>query len=375
MTRSDEDSQYTDLPPPELRAHFLDHIGEAVIATDLDGTIIYWNHEAEDLYGFDRQEALGRSIYDITVPAVSRSQAEEIMRRLQAGETWSGEFEVQRRSGERFPAQVTDVPVLDEEGRLWAIVGVSSDLTERRKEEQRLEERLEQLVEANEAKDAFLGLLSHELRRPISYLLGHAEILNKYKDRLDQEVVTQSLLDMRDGARHLDRIISDLLILARPEMGDQIELEPVPLHHLVESLVEEHYKHYAGRRIEVHAPENASPALAHPTYVEHTLRNLLHNAEKYSPSSEPIQITVEEQEHDGSLKISVEDRGEGVAEEEREKIFEPFYRSTATKDVEGTGVGLAVCKRLVELQRGEIWAEPRADGGTAFRFTLPIASD
>jgi PAS domain S-box-containing protein len=114
----------------------LDTIGQAVIATDTQGKIIYWNRAAEDLYGWSQQEAMERSIIEVTPSEELMERAQEIMGELMAGKSWSGEFTVRRKDGTTFPAMVTDTPVLDEEGNVVAIIGVSMDITELKETEQ-----------------------------------------------------------------------------------------------------------------------------------------------------------------------------------------------------------------------------------------------
>ncbi|MDQ3805555.1 MAG: PAS domain S-box protein [Acidobacteriota bacterium] len=123
-----------------FQAHLLDTVEQAVIATDLEGRIIYWNRHAEKLYGWPAAEVLGRSVVEVTPAETSHAQAGEIMSCLGAGQTWSGEFLVRRRDGTTFPALVTDAPILDEAGRLVGVVGVSADLTERKRAEEAVHE-------------------------------------------------------------------------------------------------------------------------------------------------------------------------------------------------------------------------------------------
>jgi PAS domain S-box-containing protein len=118
-----------------FQGRLLDTVEQAVIATDTDGTITYWNRHAEKLYGWSAAEALGRNILEVTPAETSSAQAAEIMRRVSAGETWTGEFDVQRRDGSAFPAQVSDTPIHDERGSLVGVVGVSADISERRRAE------------------------------------------------------------------------------------------------------------------------------------------------------------------------------------------------------------------------------------------------
>jgi PAS domain S-box-containing protein len=123
-----------------FQAKLLDAVGQAVIATDMDGVITYCNPAAEALYGWSRQEMLGRTIYEVTVPQASQDQAAEIMTQLQSGKSWSGEFLVQRRDGTVFSAFVTDTPILDDNGELVGIIGVSKDISERKQAEDALRE-------------------------------------------------------------------------------------------------------------------------------------------------------------------------------------------------------------------------------------------
>ena len=118
-----------------FQGRLLDTVEQAVIATDTDGTITYWNRHAERLYGWSAAEAVGRNILEVTPAEHTSGQAEEIMSRVTAGETWTGEFDVRRRDGSIFPAQVSDTPIQDERGRLVGVVGVSADITERRRAE------------------------------------------------------------------------------------------------------------------------------------------------------------------------------------------------------------------------------------------------
>ena len=130
-----------------LQTLLLDAVGQAVIATDVEGRITYWNRCAEAMYGWSASEAIGRNVLDVTPTDASLAQAEEIMARLRRGECWSGEFIVRRRDGSAFPALVTDTPVFDESGELCGIVGVSVDLTERKRADDELRQREEALRE------------------------------------------------------------------------------------------------------------------------------------------------------------------------------------------------------------------------------------
>jgi two-component system sensor histidine kinase KdpD len=139
---------------------------------------------------------------------------------------------------------------------------------------------------------------------------------------------------------------------------------------VVEKLVEEHRLRFPHRKIDVEIDAGSIAAEGQPTYIEQVLRNLMSNAEKYSPTDKPIKVRVRRRET--NIEAFVLDRGPGFPEEEGERLFTPFYRSPRTSGTAaGVGIGLAVCRRLIDAQGGRIWAKPRPGGGAEMGFSLP----
>jgi PAS domain S-box-containing protein len=234
------------------------------------------------------------------------------------------------------------------------------------------ERTAEELKKANAAKDEFLGLVSHELKTPITTIYGNAEVLRHRFDRLDEESRASALQDISNEAERLHRIIDNLLVLARLESGRAINAEPLLVRRLVDPIVAEHERRFPHRTIRVDAESGPLPILGEPVYVEQVVRNLLSNAEKYSPPQEPIDVRI--RSAGDRLEVSVLDRGGGFPPEEAEMLFTPFYRSPSTAGYAGgVGVGLAVCKRLIEAQGGAMWARSRKEGGSDIGFSLPLA--
>ncbi len=231
-----------------------------------------------------------------------------------------------------------------------------------------------ELKKANAAKDEFLGLVSHELKTPITTIYGNAEVLRRRLDRLDDESRVSALDDISNEAERLHRIIDNLLVLARLERGQEISSEPMLARRIVDRVVADHRRRFPHRTVRVEADENSQPITGEPVYVEQVVRNLLSNAEKYSPATEPIDVRI--QAAGDMLEVSVLDRGHGFAAEEADLLFTPFYRSPATSDrAGGFGIGLAVCKRLIEAQAGTMWARQRPGGGSDIGFALRAADD
>jgi|GEM_PF-4729248 len=222
---------------------------------------------------------------------------------------------------------------------------------------------------ANDAKDEFLGMMSHELRTPITVIHGGARVLRTRGPGLDEESREGLLGDMEREAERLSRMLENLLALARAELDREVLLEPVLLQRLVPGLIST-LEAGAGRAIQLQVDPDLPAVSAEPGYIEHIVRNLVGNATKYSPPDAAIDVCITA--HLDGASIQVMDRGFGIAPEETQRIFERFYRSDRTSRLAGgAGLGLAVCKRLVEAMAGEIWATPREGGGLVVGFNLP----
>ncbi|MEX1253338.1 MAG: PAS domain S-box protein [Dehalococcoidia bacterium] len=232
----------------------------------------------------------------------------------------------------------------------------------------------EELLKANEAKDEFLGLISHELRTPITTIYGGARVLRSRGDRLEPESRDEIVRDIESETERLHRIVENLLVLARVELGERIDSEPVLLQRLVDKVTQSFTERNATRPLECRVDAQLRPVAGEAMYLEQVLRNLLSNAEKYSPQGLAIELHVESCGDEAVVRVL--DQGAGIEPEEAESIFERFYRSqSARAKARGLGLGLTVCKRLIEAQSGRVWARPREAGGLEVGFALPYYED
>jgi K+-sensing histidine kinase KdpD len=216
--------------------------------------------------------------------------------------------------------------------------------------------------------------MAHELKTPITTIVGNAEVLLRREEQLDHEARHLALTDIHEEASRLHRTVEDLLSLARIEGEQDFELEPILLGHVVMHVIEEQQRRDPSRIYETRLPAQEPPVLGERVYIEQVVRNLLSNAEKYSPRDLPIEVTLTVQQYE--VEVAVGDHGSGLSAEEARTIFQPFVRLERTAlQASGSGIGLAVCKRLIEAQSGRIWARPRPEGGSEFCFALPIADD
>jgi two-component system phosphate regulon sensor histidine kinase PhoR len=231
---------------------------------------------------------------------------------------------------------------------------------------------LRDVTEAREslrAQEAFMGVLSHELRTPVTSIYGYSKLLQRPAVR---EQSAEIMADIEAESDRLYRIVEDLLALSRVQAGiTTVEGEPLLLQHLIEPLVVQEMARWPRVKIEVDVPSNLPTVSGERTYVEQVLRNLLSNAAKYGPPASTVNVIARHAA--GEVEVRVLDRGTGIAADEVDQLFRLFYRSANTaRQASGAGIGLYVCRGLVRAMGGRIWAAPRPGGGSEFGFSLPI---
>lgn len=218
---------------------------------------------------------------------------------------------------------------------------------------------------------SFMDIASHELRHPMTIIKGYTSTLKKYLEYMDREAARSMLGDIEDGVDKMERMVYQLLDTARLERGRlTLEIADLDPARLVEDILEEARARWPHNRFSMRTPTDLPPVRADLEKVTQVLVILLDNAVKYSPPGSPVEVEINA--NDDLVIFSVLDRGPGLAEGEREKIFERFYQADArgARPSHGLGLGLYIARRLVEAQGGRIWYEPREGGGSAFRFTL-----
>ncbi len=222
---------------------------------------------------------------------------------------------------------------------------------------------------ANDAKDEFLGMMSHELRTPITVIHGGARVLRMRSQNIESEARESLLADIERESERLSRMLENLLALARAELDREVSLEPVLLQRLLPGLIDS-ITAESDREVVLSVQPDLPAVAAEAGYIEHIVRNLVTNALKYSPGDTVVDVLLGPCGNGAAVRVL--DRGFGIAADEGTRIFERFYRSERTSRLAGgAGLGLAVCKRLVETMSGEIWATPREGGGVEVAFSLP----
>ena len=235
---------------------------------------------------------------------------------------------------------------------------------DRTKQQARVEQELR---EAIAVKDEFLGLVSHELRTPMTVLRGLASVLNRHLD-LPKEELREIYSDLAKESERLYRLIENMLAVARVEAGRNLATEAILVDKLLASCADALRRDMPELILEVNCEAVGLMIAGAEAHIDQVLHNLVQNSRKYSPDGSPVEITAVRT--DDAVQISVADRGVGI--KDPAAIFLPFERGDNAEHAPGLGLGLAVCKTLVEAQGGRIWAQAREGGGAVFSFTLPL---
>jgi PAS domain S-box-containing protein len=370
----------------QFQAHLLGTVEQAVIATDVEGKILYWNSFAERLYGWTAAEAVGANVLDVVSSGSSREMAAEIFSRICQGESWSGEFEVRRKDGTVFPALVTDSPIFKSDGQLVGVVGVSIDITDRKRAEKERAKLLEserqarsEAETANRLKDEFLATLSHELRNPLNVILGYSEVLLRSEEAKRSPLVTRAAEILKRNAKAQSQLVRDLLDLSRLHMGKlSLARQAVSLTSTINNAVETVRGEAAVKEIhlKIQAPDEMLFVDGDPLRMEQVIWNLLNNAVKFTPPGGIVTVRLES-DGDQAL-LTVEDTGQGIEPSFLPHVFEMFRQGDATSSRRhgGMGIGLALVEQLVQLQDGTVSVSSAGLGqGAQFTIRFPLSRE
>jgi two-component system sensor histidine kinase KdpD len=226
-------------------------------------------------------------------------------------------------------------------------------------------------------RDRFLGILSHELRTPITSIYGGTQLLLKRSDRLDEGTRSELMTSVAAEAERLQRIIENLLVLARVERGaDFFDARPVTLKAVLTDFVAHEQRLWPETEIRLHVARGLPLVAADEEYLALILRNLLSNAAKYAGQHAIVELSaaqsVDNGDGTGEVTVSVVDNGPGISESDADQLFGLYFRSANASATPGAGIGLFVCRGLVNAMGGRIWAKQRPEGGAEFAFSLPI---
>ncbi len=348
---------------------------DAIIAVSQTGEIQLVNAATEKLFGYSRAELMGRPV-EILVPerirvqhVVDRTRYTDhaVSRPMGSGR----ELLAVRKDGSEFPTEISLSPVGSDAGMI--VMSIIRDISERKQAQREMERRNLQLESLNHELEAFSYSISHDLRTPLRAINGYCGIVQQQYGSLLPEEGIRYLDEVRRSAARMDHLIRGLLAASR--MGRQtVNREPVAIAALAREVVAEMRDQETGTQASVQIGE-LPPCEADPVLVKQVLANLLANAFKFSRGRKTPQIELGScRSEQGYACYFVKDNGVGFDMRYSDKLFGVFQRLHHVEEFEGSGVGLAIVKRIVQRHGGQVWAESELDRGAIFYFTLPTPS-
>jgi len=388
-----------ELKTSELRYRLLaENVTDTIWTMSLEPLrFTYISPSVQRMRGYSTEEAMVSTLEETLTPEslerVSKTLAEELAREATENidPNRSKTIEVQQycKDGSINWAEVTTSFIRDKEGRPVGLLGVTRDVSERKRAEQLYQAKI--AAEAsNAAKSEFLSNLSHELRTPLNHIIGFTElILGKYFGDLNK-IQEEYLTDVHQSSQHLLSLVNEILDVSKIEAGKlELKLSEVDLKLLLEQSLSIIKDNATQRKIELTAKIDEIPKsiTADERRVKQAVYNLLYNAVKFTKDGGQICLCARMTTGTGreisgqtvslrdEVEISVVDTGIGIRKEDMEKIFEPFSQleSPLNRKYTGTGLGLTLTRNLIEMHGGRIWVDSEGPGkGSVFRFTLPV---
>ncbi|HYL78104.1 MAG TPA: PAS domain S-box protein [Bryobacteraceae bacterium] len=355
-----------------LLASIVESSDDAIISKSMDGIVTSWNKGAERIFGYTPEEMVGQSILAIAAPDRA-DEMPQILERIRRGERIDHYQTVRRgKRGNLIHVSLSVSPVLDSAGRIVGASKIARDVTDRVVAEQSILRNADRLARSNADLQQFTYAASHDLQEPLRTIVTFTQMLaERYQGKMDAQT-TQYVEFIISAATRMSALISDLLNYSRLSQHDDAPFKEVPLSDIV---------NWAAYNLQMAIQDSGATLDAGPlpsvwanqTQMIQLFQNLLSNAIKYRSQDAPsIRIGAEQKGEEWI--VSVCDNGVGVAPEYREYIFGVFKRLHG-QQFPGTGVGLAICKGIVERHGGRIWVESAEGQGSIFRFSIPAKKD
>ncbi len=349
----------------------LDLVRDGILVRDLYGTIVYWNHGATSMYGWTPEQALGRVSHQL-LAAEYPLPIGEIEKQVMRAGFWEGDVVHVTQSGHRVLVESRWTMTRTERGTPEGFLEVHRDISQRRRAERALQAKADALARSNHELEQFAYVASHDLQEPLRMVSNYTQLLaRRYRDRLDADA--NEFIDFAvDGARRMQDLIHALLQYARVERSGR-EFEPVPADRIVADAL----SNLAGAIDEARASIVVDPLptlTCDASQMTQVFQNLIGNAVKFRQADRPPVIRVSASREDGAWRLTVTDNGIGIEPRFFDRIFQMFQRLHGRGEYSGTGIGLALCQKIVERHGGRMGVDSEPGRGTTFSLTIPDAA-
>ena len=338
----------------------------AIFLIDPQGIVMSWNKGAENIHGYAASEIIGEhfSIF-YTKEEVEKGEPEQNLEMA----TKNGRLESEgwriKKSGKLFWVEVSFTALYDSNNVIKGFSKVTKDNTVRKVAEDALKEKRQELARSNSELEQFAYVASHDLQEPLRMETSYVQLISKrYKGKLDQDA-DEFIAFAVDGSNRMRVLINSLLEYSR--VNREKPFEPIDLNVLLED-INQNSNQIAGTGVVI--TWGKLPVISgDPVLIGQLFQNLISNAIKFK-SDKPPEINIECETNETEYSFEIQDNGIGIQKEYSEKIFVIFQRLHSKEKYPGTGIGLAICKKIVERHGGKIWVESEPDKGSVFHFTI-----
>ena len=355
----------------------INYANAPILVWDSEFRITRFNHAAEHLTGYESKDIIGRDL-NILFTAETRGDTLNKIHLTSSGEHWDVvEIPILRSDGNIRTVLWNSANIYTKDGKtLLATLAQGQDITERKLAEEVLKNENQKLQELDRKKSEFVSIVSHDLRTPLTSIMGFADTIVNRKLKLTAEQKEKYIGYIQDESRRLGRLISDYLDLSHIEDGKfELNAARTNISHLIEKVAEIFMANPKETRVAAKFSANLPEVKLDQDRIRQVLQNLIGTAIKYSPAKSSILVEAKKNSHD--IIVSVADEGPGIPDSEKKKVFQRFYRGNfeVSKSEPGTGLGLTIAKGIVEKHGGKIWVESTSGKGSTFYFTLPLTVD
>ncbi|QNL22677.1 PAS domain S-box protein [Hyphobacterium sp. CCMP332] len=351
---------------------------DAVITIDENGIVTEWNPQAEILFKFRKDEAIGRKLSTLIIPEEFRLMHDKGMehwKKTGEGPVLNKRIEITgiNKDLEVFPIELSIVPVISKGQHFFS--AFVRDITPRKKAEKQMQDALEKHKELNELKSRFVSMTSHEFRTPLTTIKSNIELLEWQLEKQKMQInpgMNKNFVRIGSEVKRLTELMDDILIIGRIESG-KIPFIPVSNDYvlLMKEILENSFsRRKDGRSVEFYSNCEKIIGDFDPNVYDHIISNLISNAFKYSKGKGNPELHLNYK--NDYLEIKVKDKGIGIPKEDLEQLFDSFYRASNVENVQGTGLGLAIVKEFAQMHSATIDISSEVNKGTEITIIQPL---
>jgi PAS domain S-box-containing protein len=350
-----------------------DNINSAVIITDPQIKIIWVNKAFTDITGYTIEEVVGKDPTFLHGPETDKKTFEKIYKLLNKKKGFSAEIVNYSKTGRKYWMQININPIYNVDGELINYVSVENDITQLKQAEENVKNSLQKEKELNELKSQFVSIASHEIRTPLASIQSSSDLIRLFLDHnvIPKVKIEKHLDQIESQITRLSTIMTNLLTVGSINIGKfDLHENEVDIENFVKDIINEYFPVTAdGRKIIFSVKGEKHKGHIDKVLMSQVLINLISNAIKYSQGKPNPKVVLDYQAK--YYTIQVKDKGIGIPEDQHKNIFNSFFRANNVENIQGTGLGLVIVKRFVEMHKGKISFISTQEKGTSFEIKFP----